>query len=120
MCSLCQSDLKGGRIRDHLLCEQHCKSILHKLKKEKLFEKIRTNMKIQKEDQFDIKMKKKHGGGNRFGGGVWGGYSGGQGGYGSVGVGDYGSVGTIGHGRVGTSGYGSVGAGGYGAGYGRG
>ena len=30
-------------------------------------------------------------GGNRFGGGVWGGYSGGQGGYGSVGVGGSGS-----------------------------
>ena len=106
MCSLCKSDLKGGRIRDHLLCEQHCKSIIHKLKKEKLFEKIRTNMKIQKEEQFDIKMKKKHGGGNRFGGGGLEGYSGGQGWGGPYGelVGEYASVGGVG----------------YGAGYGRG
>jgi len=96
-CSLCQitfdkdgieSHSKGGkhvsklfRKNGHPVGENHAKSIMKKLKKDKLFDKIRTNMKHQKEKQFNIKMKKKHGGGNRFGGDGWGG--GGQGGGGN-------------------------------------
>jgi len=70
-CSLCQmtfdkdnieSHSKGGKHVSKILkiSESHAKSLVKEMKKEKLFDKIRVNMKLQKEKKFNIEMSRKH------------------------------------------------------------